>query len=132
MDIDMIPVIIESPFAGAVERNLRYVRAAMHDSLLRGEAPFASHALYTQEGVLNDDVEEQRMLGIHAGFVYRKLASKTVVYSDFGISGGMKYGIDHAKEAGHDVEFRQLSEKLMKWVMTGGPTYWDLQEEPAI
>ena len=49
-------VIIESPFAGDVDRNLRYARAAMRDCLLRGESPYASHLLYTQPGVLNDDI----------------------------------------------------------------------------
>ncbi len=53
-------VIIESPFAASngysVEENLAYLRAAMRDCLKRGEAPFASHGLYTQPGVLDDDV----------------------------------------------------------------------------
>ncbi len=39
-------VVIESPYAGDVERNLRYLRLAMADCLERGEAPYASHALY--------------------------------------------------------------------------------------
>ncbi len=46
--------IIESPFAGDVERNVRYARAAMRDCLMRRETPYASHLLYTQEGVLDD------------------------------------------------------------------------------
>lgn len=125
---DMTPVIVESPFAGDVERNLRYVRAAMHDCIVNfNEAPFASHALYTQEGVLNDDVAHQRTLGIHAGFVFRKLAKKTVVYEDFGISGGMRYGIEHAEEQGHEVVTRKLPEQLMRWVVEGGAPYWDLK-----
>lgn len=44
-------VVIESPFAGDVELNLRYLRACMHHCLKSGEAPYASHALYTQPGV---------------------------------------------------------------------------------
>ena len=39
-------VIVESPYAGDVERNIAYVRAAMRDCLMRGEAPLASHLLY--------------------------------------------------------------------------------------
>ena len=117
MDTDLTPVIIESPFAGDVDKNLRYVRAAMHDCLLRKEAPYASHALYTQNGVLNDDIEVERWLGIHAGFVWRKLAAKTVVYDDFGISKGMAYGIEHAEANGHEVEYRQLPAALMKRVV---------------
>jgi hypothetical protein len=79
-------VIIESPFAGQVERNLAYVRACMRDCLLRGEAPFASHALYTQPGVLNDDVPEDRNLGIDAVFAWREHADLTVFYVDLGWS----------------------------------------------
>ena len=37
-------VVVESPYAGDVEANLAYLRRAMRDCLLRGEAPFASHA----------------------------------------------------------------------------------------
>lgn len=117
---EMEAVVIESPFAGDVERNLRYVRAAMHDCLLRGEAPYASHALYTQPGVLDDNDSEERELGIRAGFVYRSLCSKTVVYEDLGISTGMKYGIAHAEQMGHTVEYRRLlSKETMEWVNEG-------------
>ncbi len=45
-------VILESPYAGHVDANVAYARMAMHDSLLRGEAPIASHLLYTQPDVL--------------------------------------------------------------------------------
>lgn len=53
-------VIVESPFAGDVEENIKYARAAVRDCLMRGEAPIASHLLYTQEGILNDDIPEER------------------------------------------------------------------------
>lgn len=43
-------IILESPYAGDVEGNLTYARRAMHDSLMRGEHPIASHLLYTQPG----------------------------------------------------------------------------------
>ena len=80
----------------------------MRDCLQRGEAPYASHALYTQEGVLRDDVPEERELGITAGFVWREVTEKTVVYTDLGFSRGMKYGISHAEEIQHVIEYRQL------------------------
>ncbi len=53
-------VVIESPFKGTkVEMALyeRYLRAAMHGCLMRGEAPYASHGLCTQPGVLDDTIE---------------------------------------------------------------------------
>lgn len=105
-------VIVESPFAAPSPeqraRNLAYARAALRDCLLRGEAPLASHLLYTQAGVLDDDLPEERALGIEAGLVWGELADATVVYMDFGVSTGMRMGIDRAHKAGRKVEVRFL------------------------
>lgn len=101
-------VLIESPYAGSVERNLRYIRAAMRDCLLRGEAPFASHALYTQDGVLNDLAKDEREIGIEAGLVWGAAAEFTAVYADLGISDGMEIGIRRARSIGRPVEQRSL------------------------
>jgi hypothetical protein len=100
-------VIIESPFAGDVARNLRYLRAAMRDCLRRDEAPYASHALYTQPGVLDDGDIEQRKLGMQSGFAWRAVAEATVVYTDLGVTDGMAAGIRHA-EMWHRVGHREL------------------------
>lgn len=104
-------VILESPFAGDVEANIEYARACVRDSLLRGEAPIASHLLYTQPGVLNDDVPEERAQGIDAGLAWRAVANASVVYADRGISKGMEYGIAAAEAAGIPVEVRYLEVK---------------------
>lgn len=104
----MTPVILETPYAGDVEANLAYLRACMRDCLLRGEAPFASHGLYTQPGVLDDTIPEERERGIRAGFAWRSLGARTVVYTDRGISKGMAYGIEHAVWNGAAVEYRSL------------------------
>jgi hypothetical protein len=101
-------VIIESPYAGNITRNSEYTRACMRDSLLRGESPFASHALYTQPGVLDDSITIEREMGIEAGFKWRKVADKTVVYTDFGISKGMDLGIRDAESLGQTVEYRTI------------------------
>jgi len=101
-------VIVESPYAGDVDRNVDYARRCLHDCLMRGEAPFASHLLYTQPNVLDDDVPEERQLGILAGFAWRSAAEATVVYTDYGISGGMQEGIDQAEAEGRPVEYRTL------------------------
>jgi hypothetical protein len=101
-------VIVESPYAGEIETNIKYARACMADCLIRGEAPFASHLLYTQEGVLDDNKPEERKLGIEAGLEIGKRADATVVYVDRGISSGMKWGIKAAEEAGRRVEYRYL------------------------
>lgn len=108
----MIRVVIESPYAAdtdeGVQKNLTYLRACMNDCFKRSEAPFASHGLYTQKGVLDDRVPEERKLGIKAGFVWADLAERRVVYIDLGITDGMKKGIEHAEEIGQPVEYRRL------------------------
>ena len=104
-------VIVESPCAGDIAANEAYARAAMADCLKRGEAPFASHCLYTQPGVLRDEVPSDRALGIEAGLCWGKMADATVVYTDLGISGGMAMGIARATQEGRPVEYRRLMVK---------------------
>ena len=101
-------VILESPFTGDIEKNLEYARKCMKDCFKRGEFPFASHLLYTQEGILDDDNPEERKLGIAAGLMWGSFASKTIVYVDLGISEGMKIGMKNAKDAKRIIELRSL------------------------
>lgn len=86
-------VILESPFAGDILRNVLYARACVRDALLKGYAPIASHLLYTQPGILDDAVPEERTHGIEAGLAWRKVAEGSLVYVDRGVSSGMAYGI---------------------------------------
>lgn len=101
-------VIIESPYAGDIAANTQYARAAMADSLRRGEAPFASHLLYTQPGVLDDANPAERAQGIEAGLHWGRSADYTAVYVDHGISPGMAQGIARAKTEGRPVTYRTL------------------------
>lgn len=101
-------VVVESPYAGHIEANLRYLRACLRDCILRGEAPFASHAIFTQPGVLRDEVPEERKHGIEAGFVIAEVFDARVVYTDRGMSSGMKYGIEHAEKIGQPIEYRTI------------------------
>ena len=102
----MILVILESPFAGDTIKNIEYAKKCMFDSLKRGEAPMVSHLLYTQ--CLDYNIPEQRFMGIDAGLSFGKVCSKTVVYTDLGISKGMQYGIDRAKNENREIEFRKI------------------------
>lgn len=101
-------VIVESPYAGDIEANVEYARAAMRDCLLRGEAPYASHLLYTQPGVLRDEVPGERVHGIEAGFVWRAVAELTVFYVDRGWSHGMVQGKEDCEAKGLPFEVRSI------------------------
>ncbi|QWK79070.1 DUF7768 domain-containing protein [Ochrobactrum sp. BTU1] len=102
-------VIIETPYSGDVEANTAYARACLLDSLRRGEAPIASHLLHTQ--VLDDMQPDERSLGIEAGIAWYRVATKCVVYTDRGISAGMKMGIDRAGLHGVPVEYRSIENR---------------------
>jgi hypothetical protein len=111
-------VVIESPFAGDVPRNIAYVRACIQDSLGRGEAPVASHLLYTQPGVLDDDKPEERKLGMEAGWEFMRVASRVVFYTDLGMSEGMQAAMRRAEALGVPTEERK------------GIQSWDTHDQP--
>ena len=96
-------MILESPYAGDVLRNVEYAKLCMRDSLLRGESPLVSHLLYTQ--VLDDNIPAERRLGIDAGLVWLGVADLHVFYIDYGMSSGMLYAEKHS---GIKKEYRKL------------------------
>ena len=109
---DLIKVVIESRFASDSTKGLlinkKFTLACMRDCFLRGEAPYASHVLYAQSHIVDDFVASERALGMHAGFLWGDCATKTVVYTDMGISSGMAMGIEHAKKMNRPIEYRVL------------------------
>lgn len=104
-------VILESPYSGDVEANVAYARRCIHDCLRRGEAPIASHLLFTQPGVLDDKIPEERAAGIAAGLAWHGVADATVVYTDRGVTPGMQHGIAAAQKAGTPVEYRRIDQQ---------------------
>lgn len=112
-------VILESPFKGNTpkvqDRNIFYARLCMKDCLDRGEAPFASHLLYTQPHILDDDIIEDRAKGISAGLSWGKYADYILVYTDLGISGGMQSSIEIYKTLLMPIKYRVLKNWEELW-----------------
>ena len=104
----MKKVIIESPYAGDIEANVKYARACVKDSLMRGECPLASHLLYTQEGILDDNIAAERQMGIAAGLEWLRVADMHVFYIDTGFSKGMRYALEYSQKTNMDIKFRKL------------------------
>lgn len=96
-------VIIESPYAGDINRNIAYCEIAMLDSIMRGEAPFASHMLYPY--VLRDDDPEERKLGISLGTAWLQVADLVAFYTDFGISPGMSARLSELKSLTYRIPY---------------------------
>jgi len=121
-------VVIESPYAsplnGGVAANIHYARRCLRDCLRRGEAPLASHLLYTQDDVLDDSKPEERAIGIRAGHAWYVAAKACIVYVDQGISNGMRAGVAAAKGAGVVVEFRSLHGDREKVTAAMGEFSW--------
>lgn len=101
-------VALESPFAGDVEQNLRYLRACMRDCLRRRETPLAAHGLFTQPGVVDEDDAAGQQLATEAGVAWTQYAQATVVYTDRGTTRLMKEAIARAGHEGREVEYRTL------------------------
>jgi hypothetical protein len=118
--------LVESPYraspgltvAGARDeeaRNTRYVRVCMRYAFLKlGVLPFASHALYTLDGILLDYEPFERMLGIAAGLAIGKCAERSLIFMDFGISEGMKLGIEAAARANRPCVYINLPADELK------------------
>jgi hypothetical protein len=107
---DAPTVIIESPYFGAdddeTEANVEYARRCLSDSISRGEAPFASHLLYTQ--VLSDHIKQERQLGMQRALFWYRHADCCAVYMDRGVSIGMRYGMQYAREIGLEIDKRWI------------------------
>ena len=100
-------VVIESPYGEDVTTHKGYLQECILDCLERGEAPFASHQMYTD--ALDDDNSHERKLGIDSGFAWMKVAEAVIFYIDFGWSKGMLAALQKCSEIRIDVEIRKIS-----------------------
>lgn len=106
----------------------------MRDCLGRNEAPLASHLLYTQPGVLDDDDPHERLLGMEAGLAWGRVAELTAVYVDLGISDGMRRGMERADLQGRKVVKRTLGPATMAALKEAGhlPAPASAESSPAV
>jgi len=111
-----VRVIVESPFAGGFS-NVRYSRECLRDCLDRGESPFASHLLYTQKGVLNDAVPDERKRGIEAANGWLEVADYVAVYMDLGVTNGMLLGVIKAARLNKQFRLRWIREQREEMVI---------------
>lgn len=89
--------ILESPYAGDVIGNVTYARTVLGRLVRRGYAAIASHLLYTQPGVLDDELPHERALGIEAGLAWREVADISVFAAGRGWSPGMLGALESAR-----------------------------------
>lgn len=84
-------VVIESPYRGGCAEAAKYLDQLMREYFAKGQVPVASHAHYTR--ALNDADQDERKLGMEAGWALNDLAyaagGYTALCLDLGISRGM-------------------------------------------
>lgn len=97
-------VVLESPWAGDVEKNRLYALCCLRDMFNRNEAPMASHLLYPP--ALDAFTPEARERGMQSGWVWTEVAELVAVYTDRGITEGMIRGIARAESLDIPVERR--------------------------
>lgn len=105
-------VVLESPFAGERTLNIAYAFDCMLDCHKRGETPLASHLLYPQ--YLNDDLPEQRKLGIDAGLAWLPVCDLQAFYTDRGWSLGMIDALRRGRLIGKPFAIRSLVGKPLR------------------
>lgn len=102
-------VIIESPYAGDLARNHRYLGRAVRHSLSLGESPYASHGFFTN--FLDDTDPAERKAGMLAGLEWSKAAEAVVYYLDLGMSPGMLFALEKHTQALRTIEARVLADQ---------------------
>jgi hypothetical protein len=108
----MKPIVIESPYAGEVHRNLIYLDFCKLDCLRRGETPYASHGQLTS--CLDDNKPEERELGIAAGLAMAEFISNAAFYTDLDWSRGMTYARAYYEIRHMRFELRTLPPDLLE------------------
>ncbi len=102
--------VVESPYnpsnGRTLEENERYAILCCLDVLRMGHSPYASHVFFGR--FLDEMKPAERELGMKAGFEWGSQAQICAVYTDHGITDGMKEGIKRAKALGIRVEHREL------------------------
>lgn len=96
-------VYVASRYAEDVEANtaaaLDYCRYVIKENCI----PVASHIFYADSGMLNDNSEEERELGLMFGLSLLAVCDEVWVFSD--ISAGMQQEITEAKKLGKRVRY---------------------------
>ncbi len=96
-------VYIASPYAGDVERNLAFAKAAARWAIARGKAPYIPHL--TLPAVLDDGKPEERTLGIELNCELLSRCDELWVFRRNGISPGMAIEITYADKHGIKTEY---------------------------
>ena len=95
-------IYVASPYAGDVEQNLAFVKAACLDVIGQGHTPIAVHLLYPQ--FLDDNSPVEREIGLQLGRNILRCCDELWAYGGR-ISTGMQAEIAAAQAMGIPVQY---------------------------
>ena len=95
-------IYICSPYRGDYEKNLAAAQDYSRQVLDRGFIPITPHMFYSS--IVNDNLPEDRELGLVAGLELLKISDEVWVFSQSGISEGMATEIELADISGIPVK----------------------------
>lgn len=102
--------IILSPFMAEdpskANAMARYAKRCVQDSILKMEAPVASHYFYYE--VLNSNLSIDRDIGLQSQLAWIPHADLVVAYIDMGVTQAMDLALGVAKLANKKIEFRKI------------------------
>ena len=101
-------VYICSSLRGNVEENRKKAERYCRYAVRMGAIPYAPHAYFTR--FLNDDVPEERDLGMCEGLFWLSLCSEIWVFGDV-VTAGMQKEIDYAQS--HHIFVRRVLGKVV-------------------
>lgn len=103
-------LVVESPYAGDVERNVEFCENVCRYFAMNGHAPLASHLLYTR--FLDDTIPHERVTGIDAGLAWARHATEAAFCLRPGdvMSGGMKYALERHQREGRTYNFYRFTQ----------------------
>ena len=95
-------VYIVSPYAGDIQRNIEFAKAACRYCIDDGNSPMAVHLLYPQ--MLDDSIPKEREVGLALGRHVLEHCDEVQVFGDR-ISSGMAAEIKYAEEVGIPITY---------------------------
>lgn len=106
-------VYIASPYAGDIQSNVEFAKAACRFAVAQGVTPIAAHLLYPQ--ILDDQIPDERAAGVRMGLRVLRACDELWVCGDY-ISHGMQVELAAAKDWGIPVKQIQAEELLSQEV----------------
>ena len=94
-------IYVASPYAGDIEKNVKFAKDAGRFVMSSGHAFFAPHLLYP--AILDDDVPEERALGMEMGTAVLRKCDELWAFGER-VSPGMEAEIAEATRLGIPVK----------------------------